>query len=378
MSDNIGFVVLPPVDTVASNPANRVTLAAGTPATPVFLAIQNPDPGEIVYIQSDDGSDLDLPIFGGGKVLIGPLANPSGLPFLYAASDVTCKVRPFVWNGSRDAQGLTLEGIAGLSGGGDTPDYTQSWQDGVSHIQAAQSDPLTAAPGSLAVDVSGAKTCDIIIDELVNITDFDLALWLEGGQTGAEAWMVSPDHDVSGETRPIAFRIDLARGYTKIFPQIVAITEGAGADAAKVWQIDDPGGTPGYTDITAAFNGGGSCNPWPASEDIGDQCAIGFASPPGKVEITLSTPGVGGTMKVKYWDGDSLEEVTGLTDGTTGLTSTGTITFTIPADIAPQVINGSDSLYWIYLEVLTVYGTNPVISDGIVFGTAIGWSYKLS
>lgn len=138
------------------------------------------------------------------------------------------------------------------------------------------------------------------------------------------------------------------------------------ADALHVWQIDDPGGTPAYVDITAAFNGGGSCNPWPASEAIGDQMAVAFSRPVRRLRIDMSaTLGIGGTLKIKYWNGTALAEVANLTDGTTGFTVAGVneITFDMPAAVA-QTVNGEGPYYWLYFEVLTTYSTNPVLDEG--------------
>lgn len=148
------------------------------------------------------------------------------------------------------------------------------------------------------------------------------------------------------------------------------VTPSFKVDADHVWQIDDPAGTPGYVDITAAFNGGGSCSPWPASEAIGDQMAVGMAKRPRRFEFDLSAVlGIGGTMVVKYWNGTSLAEVATLVDDTTGFTiaSVNDLSFDYPEDAVAQTINGKGPYFWTYFEVLTVYSTNPVLDGGQIY-----------
>ena len=145
-------------------------------------------------------------------------------------------------------------------------------------------------------------------------------------------------------------------------------------DALHVWQIDDPAGTPVYVDITSAFNGGGSCSPWPSPEGVGDQMAVAFSRPVNRFRIDMSaTLGIGGTIAIKYWDGAALQTVAGLTDGTTGFTVGGVneITFNMPAAVA-QTVNGEGPYYWYYFEVATGYSTEPVLDQGwVLTGSAI-------
>ena len=110
-------------------------------------------------------------------------------------------------------------------------------------------------------------------------------------------------------------------------------------------------------------------DPWPTSEAIGDQFAVGFHSPHNALQFVLGTVGVGGTMAVKYWNGSALVAVSGLTDGTSNLTANGTVTFTMPTDWKKQVLNNTaPALYYLYFEVAGTYSTNPVISQGILSG----------
>lgn len=138
------------------------------------------------------------------------------------------------------------------------------------------------------------------------------------------------------------------------------------ASFLQAWQIDDPSGTPSYVDETAdlASSATSDVTPFPASEAVGDQFVMGFDNPFNAVEFTLGTNGNGGTITVKYWDGSAWTAVSGLSDGTSHLTGDGTLSFTMPTDWVKRSINGSDSLYFLALEIATVYSTtNPVISQ---------------
>lgn len=148
-------------------------------------------------------------------------------------------------------------------------------------------------------------------------------------------------------------------------------------DAAQVWQIDDPAGTPVYVDETTDFNdvGAGDVDPWPASEAIGDQMAIGYATPFEHLSLTIGTAGVGGTLTWRYWDGSAWSTVPDLVDDSTGFTA-GTSTYDVrwgrPSNWTALAINGSAQLYYVVAQVATVYSTNPVLSQGrVVFDTDV-------
>ncbi len=140
-------------------------------------------------------------------------------------------------------------------------------------------------------------------------------------------------------------------------------------DATYAVQIDDPAGTPVYVDKTDAFasSTAADVNPFPATEAIGDQFAIGFTAPFNSISITISTAGTVGTLAWKFWNGTAWTTVSGLTDGTTGLTAvpgTYTVTFTMPTTWQTKSINGSGPLYFLVAEVATTYTIDPVLSQG--------------
>lgn len=139
-------------------------------------------------------------------------------------------------------------------------------------------------------------------------------------------------------------------------------------NAGQAWQIDDPAGTPVYVDETADFASAatGDVDPWPTSEAAGDQFAIGFRGPFNSLTLTLGTNGVGGTLAWKYWNGTAWTAVSGLVDGTTGFTASGTVTFTMPTNWKPRTLNGSASLFYLVAEVATLYAPNPILTSGTI------------
>lgn len=141
-------------------------------------------------------------------------------------------------------------------------------------------------------------------------------------------------------------------------------------NAGQAWQIDDPGGTPVYVDETADFasSATGDVNPWPATEAIGDQFAIGSRGPFNSLTITVATAGTVGTLTWKYWNGTAWAALSGVTDATTGFTvlGTNTVTWTMPTDWKPRALNGSASLFYVVAEVATTYTIDPILTSGTV------------
>ncbi|NBC17444.1 MAG: hypothetical protein GVY18_09055 [Bacteroidetes bacterium] len=143
------------------------------------------------------------------------------------------------------------------------------------------------------------------------------------------------------------------------------------ADATKALQIDDPSGSPSYVDETSDFASAatGDVNPWPTSEAVGDQFAIGYTEIFSKFNVTIDTAGAGGSLAVKYWDGSQWTTVSGLSDASSGLTagtSSYDISFDVPGDWAKKSLDGSEELYYIVLEVTSTYSTDPVLSQGYI------------
>lgn len=144
-------------------------------------------------------------------------------------------------------------------------------------------------------------------------------------------------------------------------------------DATQAWQIDDPAGSPVFVDETADLASATATDVtvWPASEAVGDQFAIGFPQRFRQLRLDVGTAGVGGTMAVKFWNGSAWTAVSGLVDSTTGLTvaSVNNISWTMPTTWEPRTLSTSASLFYVVLEVATLYSTNPVLDEGHILFT---------
>lgn len=139
--------------------------------------------------------------------------------------------------------------------------------------------------------------------------------------------------------------------------------------ASQVWQVDDSGG-PSFVDETTDFNDAGAndVDPFPATEAVDDYMAVGFTQAFGDLVLNVGTAGVGGVVAWEYWNGTTWTALSGVTDGTTDLTTSGenSVTFTVPQDWAALILNGSASLFYVRARVTTVYSTNPIITQGFV------------
>lgn len=152
------------------------------------------------------------------------------------------------------------------------------------------------------------------------------------------------------------------------------------AAASKVFQVDDSAST--FTDITTQFNDATVANvsPFPATEAVGDYCAIGFTAPFNRLEFNYAggTAGVGGAAVLDYWDGDEWAPLSGVGDNTGDLSAMFTrsaadgraVQWITPLDWAARTLAGSASLYWIRIRVTATYSVNPVLDRGYVASTA--------
>jgi hypothetical protein len=134
--------------------------------------------------------------------------------------------------------------------------------------------------------------------------------------------------------------------------------------ALKVWQVT---AAAVFMDITSAFNQAGAASLFPAGAALNDYCAIGFATTFAAIGITLTTLGVGGTLAWEYWNGSAWTALT-TTDSTSGLTATGTVTFTPPGSWASTTLNGTAAFY-IRARVTVHFGTVPIASRGYILST---------
>ncbi len=127
----------------------------------------------------------------------------------------------------------------------------------------------------------------------------------------------------------------------------------------------------------------GNCaNSPPNPVTVSDRLLIGYQIPFDTVNVTVHRGRSGGTVSFQYWNGSSFTPLPSTTDTTSGLTTTGTVTFPPPSNWVPSVVHGSRSKYWVQITVSGA-GTNPVLSkvygDNLLsacsYGTcARGWN----
>ena len=111
---------------------------------------------------------------------------------------------------------------------------------------------------------------------------------------------------------------------------------------------------------------------------VSDRLLIGYQIPFDTVNITLKTARSGGSVTWQYWNGTSFGPLTTATDTTSGLTTTGTVTFLPPGNWTPHAVHGSQAKYWVQITVSGA-GTNPklakVYGDNLMTGSnARGWN----
>ena len=138
----------------------------------------------------------------------------------------------------------------------------------------------------------------------------------------------------------------------------------------EAWTIDDPDGAPGptvYADVTAVYNSAAASDVSPFAVDtVGNHFAIGYETPFSSTSVTVGVAGTVGAITVKYWDGAAWSAVAGLVDGTTDLSVSGTISFTMPTDWAVTTISTGASLYFIVIETDGNFGVLPLLSQGFI------------
>src|ERR1035438_3167043 len=122
-----------------------------------------------------------------------------------------------------------------------------------------------------------------------------------------------------------------------------------------------------YTDKSVqAYCPATSCSSYtPAPFAVSDRLLIGLQIPFDIVNFTINTGRVGGTATYQYWNGSAFATLTTASDSTSGLTTTGTITFLPPSAWAPSIQHSSQSKYWIQVTISGA-GTNPIV--GRIYG----------
>ena len=107
-----------------------------------------------------------------------------------------------------------------------------------------------------------------------------------------------------------------------------------------------------------------------------DEAYIGMSSPFKACRLQFSTPGVQATavtLAWEYWNGTTWTALSGVTDGTSGLTADGNVTWTMPALTgtgawATTSVNGQ-TMYWMRVRFTAgSWTTNPLVSLWSVTG----------
>ena len=185
---------------------------------------------------------------------------------------------------------------------------------------------------------------------------------------GVYAWVhdVAQQHGWNSESMFLHFNRDY------LIPNNLTWTH---LDQFDYWEES---GTPlGYGGPTASINGafvfdGTNYHDVTVSiyqQSCGSNCQIsngktlylGYAEPFDLVNLNISTGRASGTAQWQYWKGSTWATLTPTTDTTNGLQTSGQIQFPPPLDWAPNVVNGSQSKYWIRLTI-TGTQTPPTIS----------------
>jgi hypothetical protein len=102
-----------------------------------------------------------------------------------------------------------------------------------------------------------------------------------------------------------------------------------------------------------------------------DEFYIGMSVKFGRAKFTLATLGVGGTYVWEYWNGTAWTTLT-VTDGTSGFTASGIVTWTAPASWVSTAVNGA-TLLWVRVRLTVANGTNPTVDTLTVTGWSIAF-----
>lgn len=263
------------------------------------------------------------------------------------------------------------------------------------------SSALTAASGTLVLRLgaetttvavsaqTGWQTLVVVMDDetwLRNFTEDDLDLMIDWTRTGGQLLIddvfFGPMTQFDGLWH---FAVGGATNWVKNDEYTFTDREDLAAAAAdQVWTEDQSAGT--FVDETIDFNdaGAGDVQPYPTAEAVEDNLYIGYRSKFGLVKINTGTAAVGGgTTTWEYWNGSAWTALSGVTDGTTDFTVTGSqdVTWTMPTDWAAKSVNGTGAIFYVRARLdAGSFSTEPLITQGWVGVPAvvqrwISWLY---
>jgi hypothetical protein len=127
--------------------------------------------------------------------------------------------------------------------------------------------------------------------------------------------------------------------------------------------IADDGGVQTDETTEANSNAVGDMTLLPASPVVGDAYYFGHNEEFGQMRLDLSQLGVGTwTITWEYYNGSTYTALSGVTDGTSGFTANGVVSWTIPGDWADDTQNGQGPFRYIRarLSAFTSLTTQPL------------------
>ena len=137
-----------------------------------------------------------------------------------------------------------------------------------------------------------------------------------------------------------------------------------------VWQAISATGAGVYTDETTNINSAAANDvPLPPMTALNDAIYFADTIPFRAIRLVIGTPGVyAATLVWEYWNGSAWTTVS-VTDGTSGFTVSGKITFSPPADWAVASVNSSPNLYWVRCRCSAFTGktTAPLGTQGYTY-----------
>src|SRR5512147_2026379 len=107
-----------------------------------------------------------------------------------------------------------------------------------------------------------------------------------------------------------------------------------------------------------------------------DEAYIGMSAKFGRAKFIFGTAGVQATavtLAFEYWNGSAWTALSGVTDGTSGLTANGNMTWTIPANWTANAVNGVTQ-FWMRIRFTAgTWTTNPLVATLSVTGWSIAF-----
>jgi len=158
-----------------------------------------------------------------------------------------------------------------------------------------------------------------------------------------------------------------------------ALLKSLAAPANEVFCFTDDGGL--YVDESTPLNNATADDVEVLASTPANDDAVYFGLSSGtfhRVDLNLTTQGVGTwTINWEYWTGTAWAALSGVTDGTTGLSATTgikSLTFTVPTNWAANTVD-SVLAYWIRgrVSAYAAVTTPPEVGQGWIVGSSASW-----